>query len=256
MVRPSLLVTALLAACASASPRRKKGSAGVFIPNAGTFYNRQTWDFGKLPDGAALPQGLHASQYPVSDTHEYLPQNVFIRGGYLNLRVEGGQTAKPYRSGEVTTMATNIKYASVRTVAIFSETPGVCNGMFFYANNSQETDIEWLSDPDSDSNDGEPKLWFENQATDPSTEKTVLGVTPPSSPTTTEHEYRLDWLADRVRFYVDGKLGWETSQNVPSVPGAWVFNNWANGDPGWTAGPPDEDALFRIRKIDMFYNTA
>ncbi|CAG9988796.1 unnamed protein product [Clonostachys byssicola] len=36
-------------------------------------------------------------------------------------------------------------YANVRTVAILTETPSVCNGMFFYKSDSQETDIEWLS---------------------------------------------------------------------------------------------------------------
>ncbi|KAK1980578.1 concanavalin A-like lectin/glucanase domain-containing protein [Colletotrichum cereale] len=257
MGRPSLLVTVFLAVCASANPLRRQGIAGVFpIPDAGIFYNRQTWDFSGLADYAALPRGLHASKYPVGDTHEFLPRNAFIQGGYLNLRVEGGQTDAPYRSGEVTTMTTNIKYASVRTTAILSETPGVCNGMFFFASDNQETDIEWLSDPQSTSNNGDRKLWFENQASDAGTEKSVMGVAPPDSPTTTEHEYRIDWLADRVRFYVDGQLTWETDQNVPNTPGPWVFNNWANGDPGWTAAPPVEEALFKIKKIEMFYNTA
>jgi len=257
MGRLSLFVTAFLAACASANPARKPAVTGVFdIPGAMKFSNHQTWDFSTLSDGAKLPRGLWASEYPVEDTHEYLKKNVFIQGGYLNLRVDGGQTAMPYSCGEVTTKVSNIRYASVRTVAVFSETPGVCNGMFFYADNNQETDIEWLSDPQSQSNNGDLKLWFENQATDSSIAKTVFNVTAPASPTTTEHEYRLDWLSDRVNFYVDGVFIQEIDQNVPSAPGSWVFNNWANGDPGWTAGPPAEDALFKIKKIDMYYNTA
>ncbi|KAK1966237.1 concanavalin A-like lectin/glucanase [Colletotrichum sublineola] len=262
MGRSSLLITAFLAACVTALPgrwssSRKTSTAGVFtIPDAATFYNRQTWDFSQLSDGAALPKGLRASTYVVDGTHQYLPQNVFIQGGYLNLRVNGGQVDMPYTSGEVVTVAENIKYASVRTTAIFSETPGVCNGMFLYANDNQETDIEWLSDPHSLSNNGVRKLWFENQASEPNTEKTVIGTDAPPNPTTTEHEYRLDWLNGHVNFYVDGKLSWQTDKNVPSVRGPWVFNNWANGDPGWTAGPPAEDALFKIKKIDMYYNTA
>jgi hypothetical protein len=27
-----------------------------------------------------------------------------------------------------------------------------------------------------------------------------------------------------------------------------------NGDKGWTAGPPQEDAVFKIQKIVMYYN--
>lgn len=28
----------------------------------------------------------------------------------------------------------------------------------------------------------------------------------------------------------------------------------SNGDKGWTAGPPQEDAVFKIQKIVMYYN--
>ena len=28
-----------------------------------------------------------------------------------------------------------------------------------------------------------------------------------------------------------------------------------NGDKGWTAGPPQEDAVFKIQKIVMYYNS-
>lgn len=27
-----------------------------------------------------------------------------------------------------------------------------------------------------------------------------------------------------------------------------------NGEKGWTAGPPEEDAIFKIQKIVMYYN--
>lgn len=27
-----------------------------------------------------------------------------------------------------------------------------------------------------------------------------------------------------------------------------------NGDKGWTAGPPQDDAVFKIQKIVMYYN--
>lgn len=129
-------------------------------------------------------------------------------------------------------------------------------GMFFYKSDSQETDIEWLSDPASLSNGGTRKLHFTNQDANGDGSSTHNAITPPADATSAEHEYRLDWTEGLVEWYVDGAKMWETTQDVPSVPGPWVFNNWANGDIGWSAGPPAVDAVFKIRSIDMYYNTA
>lgn len=128
--------------------------------------------------------------------------------------------------------------------------------MFFFESETQETDIEWLSDPNSNSNGGTRKLWLTNQDANGDGEKTHLAIEPPSDPTSTEHEYRLDWTEGMVKWFIDGEQVWEATTDVPSVPGPWVFNNWANGDIEWSAGPPAEDAVFKIRSIEMYYNTA
>jgi hypothetical protein len=31
-------------------------------------------------------------------------------------------------------------------------------------------------------------------------------------------------------------------------------DTYSNGDKGWTAGPPQDDAVFKIQKIVMYYN--
>lgn len=76
--------------------------------------------------------------------------------------------------------------------------------MFFYKSDSQETDIEWLSDKNSLSNQGTRKLWFTNQDANFDGRKAYKAVTPPANPTQTEHEYRLDWTQGLVQWYVDG----------------------------------------------------
>lgn len=68
------------------------------------------------------------------------------------------------------------------------------------------------------------------------------------------HEYRLDWLEDRTDFFLDGVLQHSLTTNVPNEAGPWVWNNWANGDKGWTADPPKNDAEFKIQKIEIYYN--
>ncbi|OLN88137.1 hypothetical protein CCHL11_00152 [Colletotrichum chlorophyti] len=258
-MRSSILATALLTAgpavALSRSPQPTQSPNGQYVVDSfGTFANRAIFNF---TGRTTLPSGLYASNWDIGSppTHTFQPANVVVSGGYLNLKVPGGQTTKPYRSAEVITTANNIKYASVRTVAIFSEPAGVCNGAFFYYNDTQETDIEWLSDAASLSNQGTRKLWLTNQDADRNGVKTYLATTPPSNPTSEEHEYRLDWTPGRVRWFVDGVQVFSTTSDVPSTAGPWVFNNWSNGDNGWSVGPPATEANFKIKDIIIYYNT-
>ena len=50
------------------------------------------------------------------------------------------------------------------------------------------------------------------------------------------HEYRFDWTADRVEFYVDGTFLWAMTEQIPTEGGGLFFNHWSNGDPKWSAG--------------------
>ncbi|KAF5655176.1 glycoside hydrolase family 16 [Fusarium heterosporum] len=247
------LATASPACATKRSPEPKRENGHYVVSRDVKFTNRKIWTF----NGKSLPEGLYASGYKVGNTHIYKESGVTLKKGYLELTVPGGQKKKPYKCAEVATEMENIMYASVRTTAILSEPAGVCNGMFFYQSDSQETDIEWLSDPNSQSNyDGIRRLWLTNQDNNGDGEPTHKAILPPSNPTSTEHEYRIDWTKGRVTFYVDGYKKWTTTKDVPNVPGPWIWNNWSNGDKGWSAGPPKKDAVFKIKKIEMYYNTA
>ncbi|KAK2000969.1 concanavalin A-like lectin/glucanase [Colletotrichum falcatum] len=257
-MRPSFFTSAVLTSSpAFALTRSPQPSLtnGQYVVGGYGYANRAIFDFAGR---TSLPDGLYASTWPIGDTHRFDASNVVVDGGYLNLKVPGGQTAKPYSSAEVSTTFSNIKYASVRTVAIFSEPAGVCNGIFFYKNDTQETDIEWLSDAASLSNQGVRRVWFTNQDADRNGVKTYQTFSPPAGmdPTATEHEYRLDWTPGRVRWFVDGDEKWSTASDVPNTVGPWVFNNWSNGDKGWSAGPPAAQADFKIKDVYMYYNTA
>ena len=128
--------------------------------------------------------------------------------------------------------------------------------MFFSKSDTQESDIEWLSDANSESNAGTRKLWFTNQDANGDGSSTSHAIDPPTDATSAEHEYRLDWTEGRVQWFVDGTQVWETTEDVPSQAGPWLWNNWSNGDNGWSAGPPATDAVFKIKSIDMYYDTA
>ena len=69
------------------------------------------------------------------------------------------------------------------------------------------------------------------------------------------HEYRFDWTEDRVAFYVDGTFLHEMTQSIPSASGALFLNHWSNGDPAWSAGPPDKDSVMTISYVKAYFNS-
>ena len=132
------------------------------------FATSTTWTFGP---SAALPAGLSAATDFIAGsplTHTFAKSNVKVEDGFLILNVPGGQAGNSDISSAEISTDFQVKYASVRTWAILTEEPGVCNGMFLYKSDSQETDIEWISDPSSPSNEyannGTRAMQYTNQA--------------------------------------------------------------------------------------------
>lgn len=131
--------------------------------------------------------------------------------------------------------------------------------MFFYKTDSQEADIEWISDPTSKSNLNSPNgtraMQYTNQALDGNPNDATMFYGPaPADATSQIHEYRLDWQPGSTSFYIDGVFQRKMTTNVPDQAAYWLINNWVNGDPFWTKGPPATDAVFKIQKIVMAYN--
>ncbi|GIZ47509.1 hypothetical protein CKM354_001059800 [Cercospora kikuchii] len=215
--------------------------------------------------GNTLPTGLIASSDLIRDTadtsstatynHQFNTSNVQISDNFLHLIVPGNQTTSPIQCAEVSTQISNILYASVRTSAILTNESGICNGMFFYHSDSQEIDIEWISDPDSASNNGTRVMQYTNQGQHGTEDAVEINGLAPDDATTEVHEYRVDWVEGKSRFFVDGEFQQEIEMNVPTTEGQWVWNAWTNGDPSFTVGPPENDAVFKIQKIVMIYNT-
>jgi hypothetical protein len=118
----SIIVSLLIPALALCVPT-KRAPCSFNAPGAGTFTNHATYSF----DGSSLPAGLYPNTDSVGGTpfaRTYDPSLVSVSGGYLNLKVPGGQSSSPIRGAGVNTAANNILYASVRTQAIFSTVPG------------------------------------------------------------------------------------------------------------------------------------
>jgi beta-glucanase (GH16 family) len=227
------------------------------VPGVGSFAETSTFSF----TGTSLPSGLQVNTYPVENDnapyfHSYTASNAYVRNGFLNLRVPGGQTQSPITGGEVQTTEGDIFYATVRTRAIFSTVPGTCTGNFFYKDDTQEFDIEYLSDNSSLSNDGAGNpapIQYTNQATEVGGLPTH-DTAPAPTDVSTLHEYRIDWVPGRTSFFLDGVLQRTFTDNLPTQGGFWIWNNWSTGDEGWTKGPPLQDNVYKIKDIVMYYN--
>ena len=243
---------------APASSGSASSGACQNVEGAGVFSNHVTWDFTTLN---ALPSDLVATTEKNKDpTAPYErvadPSLSTVSGGYLNMKVPGGQSSSPIKTAQLQTKEEGMLFASIRTTAILSSVQGICHGFFFYNDAAEEIDIEYLSDPKSTSNpgDGSTPLQLTNHGVG-SVGKQYDTAAIPSDATTKAHEYRTDWVDGTVSHYIDGKKVKEFTQYVPKQAGEWIWNNWADGNKDWSLGPPAQDSTLKISKIEMFYNT-
>lgn len=94
-------------------------------------------------------------------------------------------------------------------------------GIFFYASDTQETDIEICTD-------NTHAIHYTNQRTNPQLDPTpsTINQTYDIDLAADYHEYRIDWLPDVTQFYLDGVLQATLDRNVPSTPSTFIWNNW------------------------------
>jgi len=167
-------------------------------------------------------------------------------------------------TAEMAHLNKDVLYGSFRAAIKFSGTNGTCGAFFWYRNDTQEIDIEFLSkspnrlnfvvhSPESDlpsrSIKGSGALGVMNHAKS-STDWQQITEYPQGF-----HEYRFDWMPDRVEFYVDGYHAWSLTDNIPDSPGHIALNHWSNGNPLWSGGPPTEDAVMTVGYVKAYFNT-
>ncbi|PSK56699.1 Beta-glucanase [Elsinoe australis] len=249
----ALMAAALLvvpSAAQKTSPPATWTGKGYNVAGVGTFNSFFQIDFSKLSD---FPSSLDISTNTVGAGNSpyartFSKSNIRMnRGDSVSLLVQPKVIDGSIPSGEFSTGIDDILYGSVRTVAKASNVSGTCHGFFSYLDDNQETDIEILTKNLS-------KVWFTNQALSPGTDETSTTASAPATIASAYHEYRIDWLQDRTVFYIDGVKKAELTTNVPNKPTSWLWNNWANGNPKWSAGPPAQISDLRIQSITAYWN--
>jgi hypothetical protein len=103
------------------------------------------------------------------------------------------------------------------------------------SSNLQEIDYEYVTDATSTS---QPKsntksLFYTNHT--PTTEDATTSPAP-SDVQIALHEYCVDWVPEKTTIYLDGLQQSIITSDVPNTPGLWIWDNWSNGNPRFSAG--------------------
>lgn len=180
---------------------------------------------------------------------QYSADNVYNYQNALGVRTKAWKgNGTSVSTGEIQTNRADILYGTFRMSAKIPTTPGVCFGFFTYYSDSQETDIEFLT---NDTN-SKHTVHYTNQprTTSASSQEVVV-----SNDLTAFNVHRLDWLPTQTMFYLNNKQMRTISLDVPNTPSRMLANVWSDGDPEWSMGPPKADAIATIQYINLYFNS-
>lgn len=248
----SALAIAGAASALTVSPDATQSGCYYHVANIGAFntYMSHDWSTGAFSQDVS---DLNASTYTVNAGNSPYARRFDVANigastspYAVTLSVPGGQTSGPISVSQITTAYDDILYGSVRTIAMISNVPGTTHGFSFYSSDTQEVDFAFITSDISVAH-------ITNEQTSDAEEASSYTVKAPSDAATAWHEYRLDWTSNATYFYIDGTLVYNITDNVPSQPGFWLWNNWSNGN-SWAAGPPAKDSVLKIRGIEAYFN--
>ncbi|KAI1757728.1 glycoside hydrolase, family 16 [Xylaria castorea] len=164
---------------------------------------------------------------------------------------------------EVSTTGLHYFYGTFRAGIKTTDIPGTCSAFFWYQNDTQEIDIEFLSAQFDKAKGVFPvNLVLQSKEAaaagyDAANTTGMRRVNLPFDPTTDFHEYRFDFLPDKVFFYADGDLLSEMNgSSVPTTAGHLLLSHWSNGNPGWSHGPPTADAVMTVSYVKAYFNSS
>ncbi|EME85748.1 glycoside hydrolase family 16 protein, partial [Pseudocercospora fijiensis CIRAD86] len=173
-------------------------------------------------------------------------------------RVEKGGNGRKMVVGmaEISSRRDDILFGSFRIGMKMTDVPGTVGAFFFYFNDSTEIDVEILSRENSNKTVNlviqSPQSAAQGYASGPDFINKSLEFEPASG----YNEYRFDWLPERVDFYANGQLLTTVTRNVPRNAGKLHISHWSNGNPGWSAGPPEQDAVMVVSYVKAYFNTS
>jgi Tol biopolymer transport system component len=173
-----------------------------------------------------------------NDNRAHSPANVKVNSGILELTLSAtAPGAKPV-CAEVASRRRDFFHGTYRASIKMSKIPGAVVGWFTYLGNPlNEIDVEFLT---RDPRKAHFTLHHIRTGVDHATPEM------PFDPSEAFHEYRFDWYADRVEYYVDGTQYATLTKEVPDTPSRLMLNHWSGNIPGWGGAAPTEDAVMLV----------
>ncbi|KAM0288733.1 hypothetical protein ACHAO9_006796 [Fusarium lateritium] len=217
-----------------------------------------------ITDSSWMDDWRTTSRYPgpvndMSLARHYVPGHVFIDKPqdeaqmvlYTNRLRNNTQ-----QGGEVYFTEALVDSISLRVKARVTGAPGAVAGFFTYFNDTQDSDIEVLTQ------DEDNRVHYSNQPTENTTISTTIPGTTHNETRSGSYQdwtvYRLDWLRDQglSAWYIDGKLAKTSRVNVPVTPSTVYINMWSSG--GSFSGRMDygANATLEIQWIQMAFNAS
>ncbi|KAA8899763.1 glycoside hydrolase family 16 protein, partial [Sphaerosporella brunnea] len=163
---------------------------------------------------------------------------------------------------EVDTFRTDMLYGSFRASIKTPRVNGTCAAFFWYLNDTQEIDMEFLGRQTNDTYSPVNLVMHSTLSSeyggDASKTPTYKIVPLPFQANEGFHEYRFDWQPGIVSFYADGQQLTDMADQkyVPNVPGKIILSHWSNGQPLWSGGPPEEDAKMVVSYVKAYFNSS
>ncbi|GAA6018678.1 hypothetical protein JCM10207_009007 [Rhodosporidiobolus poonsookiae] len=260
MLLSTSLFTALLglASCASARPARLSRTT----QKLNVTFSDYTGEPGEDARAWLKEQGLVPADALISDgspyNYRYDPCNVDIVDGVLRLKVTAGTDETGAVVGsQLETLADDVWYGTSKVVVKATETKGTCTSFGPKLDDNNEIVTLWLSSSyNEDNGSAEPGIHYDTRssATDYGSILSLFW----DDPTDGFYEYTTVWSADEVEFNVSGSQPRPTmlDSGIPTLPGKFVLNFYADGDPELCAGPPTEDAYLEVQSISLEYTAA
>ncbi|KAK6543095.1 hypothetical protein TWF694_007018 [Orbilia ellipsospora] len=194
----------------------------------------------------------------VNDTGIYGGQaglNLFVPHNYT--LIDGQQ----YLLGaELDSTRNDMFYGTFRIGYRTTKFPGTCFGFYWYHDDNQEIDIELLS-RQINATDTLVNLVLHTPVGGSNLDAlpgTYQIIDLPYNASAGIHELRFDWTPTAITWYQDGRQLWTITNTTlfPQQPGHIVITHWSNGNPLWSAGPPDGNAALLLTYVKAYFNSS
>lgn len=164
--------------------------------------------------------------------------NVTVADGVLQLKLSASKPGDKPLCAEVVSRRNDFHYGTYRASIRMTSVPGAVAGWFTYLGNPlNEIDVEFLSrEP------GVARFTLHHIKTGVDHGRQTLAF----DPTAAFHEYRFDWYADRVEYYIDGQPSAVLTNDIPDRRSRLLLNHWSGNIPTFGGPAPTDDAVMQV----------